>query len=321
MTAIELRGKEADPIGTLLTDWLATKSRSVHTRRAYGRDVLGWLAFCSSNGIDPLDARDSHIGIWQIQMDNAKTASATIARKLSAVSGLYGWLVRNGYVARNPVEGVDRPRIDPDATSTPGLTRDQALALLGAADHSSGPQQKRSAALVAILLFTGARVSEAISADVEDLGVSRGHRVITVTRKGGKRQDLVIPAPAVERLDAYLTSRKDIDYRPAVPGESAARPRRPLFATSNGRHMLPDDVRRLLASLGHKANFPDELIKRLGPHVMRHGFATLALDAGVPLRDVQDAMGHADPRTTRRYDRSRENLDRSPGLTLASYLA
>lgn len=321
MTDIELRGQDADPVSELAARWLATKTRSVHTRRAYGRDLAGWLAWCAEHDLGPLDARDEHAGMWAISLSNASASPATVARKLSSLSGWYGWLVRNGYTGRNPADGLDRPHVDPDATSTPGLTREQAAALLDAADHFGGAQRLRSAALVAMLLFTGARVSEALAADVADIGESRGHRVITVTRKGGKRQDLVIPAPAVERLDAYLASRSDIDRRPALRGDGSAAPERPLFATSSGRHMLPDDVRRLLAGLGRRAEFGEDLIRRLGPHVMRHGFATLALDAGVPLRDVQDAMGHADPRTTRRYDRSRHNLDRSPGLALAGYLA
>lgn len=321
MPEIEVRGQETDSIGALVARWLATKTRSVHTRRAYGRDLADWLSWCADHGVDPLSVRDEHTGMWAIHLSNAKAANTTIARKLSTLSGWYGWLFRNGYADRNPVDGLDRPHVDPDATSTPGLTVGQARELLHAADTATGPQAKRSAALVAMLLFTGARVSEVLAADVADIGESRGHRVITVTRKGGKKQDLVIPAPAVDRLDVYLASRDDIERKPAVRSDGASAPRRPLFATSNGNRMLPDDVRRLLASLGRKADFPEELVIRLGPHVMRHGFATLALDAGVPLRDVQDAMGHADPRTTRRYDRSRHNLDRSPGLALARFLA
>jgi integrase/recombinase XerD len=320
-TEVELHGQEADPIGQLVGRWLATKTNSVNTRRAYGRDIVGWLGWCADHDVAPLTAREEHAGMWAIGLANAKASPATIARKLSAVSGWYSWLARNGYADRNPVDGIDRPHVDPDATSTPGLTKDQAQALLEAADVATGPQGKRSAALVAMLLFTGVRVSEALAATMADLGVSRGLRTLTVTRKGGKRQSLVIPGPVSERLDAYLSARGDVEHRPAVPGDVSSGPSKSLFATATGRPMLPDDVRRMLAGLGAKAGFPDVLVARLGPHVMRHGFATLALDAGVPLRDVQDAMGHADPRTTRRYDRSRHNLDRSPGLALASFLA
>ncbi len=85
--------------------------------------------------------------------------------------------------------------------------------------------------------------------------------------------------------------------------------------------MFPADVWLLIRRLGAKAGLPDDLVRRLGPHAMRHSFATLYLDSGGGLRDLQDAMGHADPRTTRRYDRARDSLDRSPGYKLAGYLA
>jgi integrase/recombinase XerD len=93
-----------------------------------------------------------------------------------------------------------------------------------------------------------------------------------------------------------------------------------LFATESGGRLFPADVWGLVRRLG-KAALPADLVSHLGPHAMRHSFATLYLDAGGSLRDPQDAMGHADPRTTRRYDRARYSLDRSPGSTLAGYLA
>ena len=79
------------------------------------------------------------------------------------------------------------------------------------------------------------------------------------------------------------------------------------------RHAALKVVRRLArtASIEHTVS----------PHSLRHGFVTAALDAGVPLRDVQDAAGHADPRTTRRYDRGRHSLDRAATYTVASYIA
>ena len=104
---------------------------------------------------------------------------------------------------REPVDGLDRPAVDYDTSVTPGLTRDQAAALLAAADADAGPQAARTAALAATLLFTGARVSELHSADIEDLGTGRGHRVLRVRRKGGKIQALALPAPAAARIEAY----------------------------------------------------------------------------------------------------------------------
>jgi site-specific recombinase XerD len=164
-------------------------------------------------------------------------------------------------------------------------------------------------------------VSELLGADVEDLGTDRGHRVLRVRRKGGKIQALALPAPAADRIEVYLAGRDDVTALPAIPGSTpATAPRRVLFATGTGARMYRAEVRALLHRLGRAAGLPAGLAASLSPHSMRHAFATLNLDAGASLRDLQDAMGHASPRTTRRYDRSRGNLDRSPGYLLAGYM-
>ena len=116
-------------------------------------------------------------------------------RKLSAVASWYAWLRRRGHITVSPAGDVRRPAVSQDVSTTPGLTRDQARAMIAAADSASGPHRLRSAAVVSVLLLTGARVSEITGADIEDLGTDRG---LWVTRKGGKRQVLALPAPAAE---------------------------------------------------------------------------------------------------------------------------
>jgi integrase/recombinase XerD len=331
--AVTAPADRIDPTTRLVLAWLAGK-RSEHTRRAYGRDLgilpavrpsraPSWLAWCASAGIDPVtEAAEDHVTLYARALDAAGLSPASAARKLSAVAGWYGWLARRGHIPASPAADVDRPVVDPDISTTPGLTRDQAASMLTAADRARGRQQARTAAIVAVLLFTGARVSEICGADVEDIGTDRGHRVLWVTRKGGKRQALALPPPAADRVDSYLTGRSDLAAVPALPGRTGApRPRRVLFATENKARLLPADVWRLVRRVGKAAGLPAELIGSLGPHAMRHSFATLYLDSGGSLRDLQDAMGHADPRTTRRYDRARFTLDRSPGYALAAYLA
>src|SRR5580704_206495 len=149
--------------------------------------------------------------------------------------------------------------------------------------------------------------------------MDRGHRILWVTRKGGARQPVVLPAPALSRLDAYLASRADTEHVPAVVGETG--PGRPLIVTETGRRLKPADLWAMIRRTAKAAGLPPELVGKLGNHAMRHTFGTLALDSNTPLRDLQDAMGHKDPRTTRRYDRARNSLDRSPGYALAAYLA
>lgn len=311
---------DGDPLAPLVLGWLTGK-RSVHTRRAYARDVAAWIRWCDERGADPLTASEPTAAGWARRLEAGGLAASTVARKLAAVSSWYGWLVRHSHAPANPLADLARPEVDRDVSTTPGLTRDQALGLLVAADHARGSQRLRTSALVAVLLFTGARVSEVVNADIEDLATDRDHRVLRVTRKGGKSQALVVPPPAEIRVDAYLASRADMTALPAVRGRAgASRLRRPLFATESGARLFAPDIWTLIRRLGAAAGLPEDLVSHLGVHSMRHSFATLYLDSGGSLRDLQDAMGHADPRTTRRYDRSRSSLDRSPGYQLAGYL-
>jgi integrase/recombinase XerD len=317
---ITISETQPDPIQALVFGWVAGK-RSVHTRLAYARDAAEWLGWCAEHGIAPLTAREPDVAMWARRLD-ADGSPATAARKLAAMSSWYTWLVRNGHVTASPFGSVDRPQVNQDVSLTAGMTKDEAQAFLRAADRAVGPQALRNTAMLHAMLLMALRVSEVALAGIEDLGVNRGHRTLTVIRKGNKRQALVMPGLVAARTDAYLASRPDCTSLPAVPGEPGApRPHRVLFATGNGQRLFRCDLRRIIRSTGKAAGLPAELVSHLGPHPLRHTAITLALDAGAPLRDVQDLAGHDDPRTTRRYDRSRHNLDRSPSYALASYLA
>ena len=327
----------------LAREWLVTR-KSPNTRASYGRDVgvpvlaarepsggrsrtpraPSWLQWCAVTGIGPLGASETHLAVWARGMEAAGLSSPSIARKLAAVSSWYKWLVRNGHAAVNPAAALPRPDVDHHTSKTPGLTREQALAILAAAaaeiDQPRARQPLRTVALAYLFLYTGARVSEITEADVGDIGMDRGHQVLWVTRKGGKQQPLVLLPQVIVPLNAYLAARDDLTHLPALVGDTGGLSR-PLIVTASGKRMDPRDVWILIRRLGRAAKLPAELVRRMGPHSMRHTFATLYLDAGGNLRDLQDAMGHADPGTTRVYDDSRLVLDRSPGYRLGLYLA
>jgi integrase/recombinase XerD len=298
--ALVAASADADPVTLLVLGWLAAK-QSENTRTAYARDIgitpqrrssraPSWLAWCQEQGVHPVTGVTGlHVARYARQLDAAGLSPASAARKLAAVSGWYAWLARRGHIAASPAAGIARPRADPDSSPTPALTRDQALALVHAADTAPGPQRARTAALVAVLLFTGARVSEVIGANVEDLGTEQGHRVLRVTRTNGRRQNLVLPGPAASRIDAYLAGR---------PGQTGVPV---LFATGTGRRLFPADVRRTVRRLATRVGLPADLASHLGPRTLQHTFATLYLQAGGSLSDLHSAMGHTDPRTTRQY--------------------
>ncbi len=332
--SVALSGPELPGPGVedLIRRWLLGK-RSQHTRTAYATDMARWLSWCDQLDVDPLlvqcpgrettGVSRSHVEAWVRSLEAAGAPSSTVARRLSAVSSWYGWLLQGDHVAGSPVEHVTRPEVDRDTSTTPGMTRAQTAALLAAADTDPHENAPRTAAIVAVLLYTGLRVGELLGANVDDLGHNRGHRTLTVTRKGGKRGELALPAPATARLDTYMTSRPDAGTPPlpVTAGGAGSRPRRPLITTAAGRRVDPGTVWRLLRRLARTSPQLEQLHTRLSAHVLRHSFATLYLDAGGNLRDLQDQLGHTEPRTTRRYDRSRGHLDRSPSYTLATYLA
>jgi integrase/recombinase XerD len=330
--ALVAAAADADPVTRLVLGWLSGM-RSENTRTAYARDIgitpprragraPSWLDWCREEGVHPVtNVTGLHVARYARQLAAAELSPASAARKLAAIAGWYAWLARRGHIAVSPAVGITRPRVAPASLATPGLTRDQALELLHAADTASGPQRARTAALVAVLLFTGARISEVIGADVEDLGAEQGRRVLRVTRGDGQRRSLALPGPAAARIDGYLAKRAARTGVPAPRGQQSSQPRRVLFATGTGGRLFAADVWRVVRRLAAQAGLPDDLVGHLGPEAMRHSFATLYLDAGGSVRELQEFMGHADPRTTRRYDQARRIPDRSPGDVVAAYLA
>ena len=303
-------GNDGDRLAALTAAWLAR--RTANTQREYRRDLGHWLAWCSRLGITPLAARMMHMDAWiawqrrdGIRGDGRPAAEASIARRVASVSSWYKYLFRNTkddprpLALTNPADTDGRPDIDPDNSATTGLSTAEADRLCAAADRD-GP---RSAALIRLLLYGGLRCGSAISADVGDLGYDRGYRVLTVRMKGGKVRRAPLPAALGEAVDLMLAARGNPDGGP-------------LFATRTGRRLSEPYVYTLVRRLARHAAIPSA--GDLSPHSLRHTFATDALDAGVSLRDLQDAMGHADPRTTRRYDRARHNLDRHPAHVLAT---
>jgi integrase len=153
---------------------------------------------------------------------------------------------------------------------------------LGALLVAAGLGPPAGHALISLLAPNGLRVSEAVGADVEHLGLERGHRTMTITRKGGK----VVIVPLAPRTARAIGDRTD----------------GPVFLGRDARRLDRHGAGRIVRTTARRAG----IAKVVTPHTLRHAFITAALDAGVPLRDVQEAASHADPRTTRRYDKSRE---------------
>jgi integrase len=155
--------------------------------------------------------------------------------------------------------------------------------------------------LISLLALNGLRVSEALGADIENLGLERGHRTLTILRKGGKVVTVPLAPRTARAIDLVVGERCD----------------GPIFVGADGQRIHRHAAGRIVRRIARRAG----IAKRVGPHTLRHAFITAALDAGVPLRDVQEAASHADPRTTMRYDRARVSLDRHATYIVATFLA
>jgi integrase/recombinase XerD len=297
----------------LVAAWL-TGLRSTRTRRAYAGDMAAWLSWLTARDTDVLAAGRVHVDLWAATWLDAGAAASSVRRRLSALSSFYQYCAAHDLTGRIPTQGVARPMVDPDYTATVGLDRDQARALVAAADADAGAQALRTAAVIRLLLHNALRVDEACAADIADLGEDSGHRVLRVVRKGARRAKVPLTPATVAALEAYLADRAQragvADWR-QLDG--------PLLATAAGGRLRQSHLWELVRRLARTAGIG--AWEQLSPHSLRHSAITFALDAGATLRDVQDYAGHKDPRTTRRYDHSRDSLDRNAAYTVAAYLA
>ncbi len=286
-----------DRVDLLVAAWLVSYP-SPHTRRGYARDVRVWRDWCERQGVPLAEVNRVHLDAWAREgAGYADPKPASLARRLAAVSAFYDYLVQQGVLEDNPATNVRRPSVDRDHSGTRGLTADEAKVLLLVGRERLS---LRDQAAVRLMMGSGLRVGSVIGADVAGLGHSRGHRTLTTTYKGNKVITRALPPVTVAVLEEYLDGRED----------------GPLLVSRTGQRLSYSTLFRVTRRAAELAGLEDPAT--VTPHSLRHTFATLSLDAGASLTEVQDAMGHADPRTTRVYDRMRGRLDRDPSYRLAA---
>jgi integrase len=169
------------------------------TREAYALDLRQFAVWCANHEHRLFEVHRVDIECFGRELEARGRARATIPRRLCTIAGFYRYAEEEGLIAHSPAIHVRRPRLDYESHAT-GLDRNELGALLVAAGLSSA----RDHALVSLLALNGLRVSEALGADINALGLERGHRTLTVTRKGGKVVTMPL-APRVAR--APSTSR------------------------------------------------------------------------------------------------------------------
>lgn len=267
-----------------------------NTREGYAFDLTQWFGFCRSGGVRPFTVRRAHIELFGREMESRGLKPATVSRRLSTVCCWYKYLVAEDMVSKNPAVYVRRPKVSSEST-TLGLDRAEMGRMLWAAEAGRPTEH----ALVCLLALNGLRVSEACGSLIEDLGNQRGHRTLSIIGKGNKLA-LIPLAPRTARA---------IDL--AVAGRTSGH----IILDSRGQPCSRGSAAWIITKLARRA----QILHHVHPHSLRHAFVTAALDAGAPLRDVQESARHADPRMTMRYDRARGNLDRNCTYIVAAFVA
>ena len=287
---------------TLTAGWLSGERRqSGYTQGGYVEDLSRWVGWCMARRLTPTHVPATLVDQFAKSMRDAGLANATRARRLSAASSWFRYIVRHEVAPLNPFDNMERPQV-PKESGTRGMSEEEFNRFLACAQQQ---ESARTYALLSLMATTACRVSSVIGADLAGLGDDTGHRVIDMPVKGGKLKRFVLPAVTLDALRLWLTERG------SEPG--------PLFITASGHPLDQPAVFRTVRRVAAKARIPQA--GQLSPHSIRHTVLTILHDRRYPTHIIQDLAGHADSRTTRRYDLAKESLDRSPANKLGEIFA
>lgn len=284
---------------------------SRHTLQAYRRDLERYLRTLAAAGVTDLaDATAAHVAQYLTALRTSPSdapapssgsrpggaapgpplAASSAARAVSAVRGLHRFAHREGLV---PVDVASR-------VPPPGATRrlpralsvSQVEQLLAVADADGGPRGLRDAALLEFLYGTGARVSEAVTACVDDLDLDQG--AVTLHGKGGRTRVVPVGGYATRALRTWLTTG-----RPALAAVGRGSPA--LFLNARGGPLSRQSAWTVLRRAAARVGLPSSGPEAVSPHTLRHSYATHLLDGGADVRVVQELLGHASVTTTQVY--------------------
>ena len=186
------------------------------TREAYTLDLRQFAGWCRQHDIRLFGARRADIECFARDLEARGRARATVTRRLCTIAGFYRYAVEEELLDHSPAIHVRRPRLDYESHAT-GLDRNEVGALLVAA--GLGPASEH--ALILLLALNGLRVSEATGADIEAMGLERGHRTLTITRKGGKVVTIPLAPRTARAIDLAIGERCE----------------GPIFLTAEGRRL------------------------------------------------------------------------------------
>ncbi|MDO3636719.1 site-specific tyrosine recombinase XerD [Mycolicibacterium arseniciresistens] len=282
---------------------------AANTLSSYRRDLRRYADHLHARGIGDLGAvaeTDVSDFLMALRRGDPEAGTAALsavsaARALIAVRGLHRFAASEGLTDLDVARAVKPPT--PSRRLPKSLTVDEVLALLDGAGGDSdadGPLTLRNRAMLELLYSTGARISEAVGLDVDD--VDTHARSVLLRGKGGKQRLVPIGRPAVSALDAYLVrGRPDLARRGrgtagTSPGRCAPAPGA-IFLNVRGGRLSRQSAWQVLQDAAERAG----ITAAVSPHTLRHSFATHLLDGGADVRVVQELLGHASVTTTQIY--------------------
>ncbi|MEV6849562.1 site-specific tyrosine recombinase XerD [Actinoplanes sp. NPDC051411] len=273
---------------------------SRNTLASYRRDLERYSEALTAAGIADLAAvRSADVTAHLAGLRAGGLASASAARAISAVRGLHRFATREGLVAADVAADVKPPA--PPRRLPKALDVDQVTRLLDVADDT--PLGLRDKALLEFLYGTGARISEAVGAAIDDLDLT-GDPAAVLHGKGGRTRLVPVGGYAKSALEAYL-----VRGRPALAAKGRGTPA--VFLNARGGSLSRQSAWTILHRAAAAAGLPVEGPHAVSPHTLRHSYATHLLDGGADVRVVQELLGHASVTTTQVYtlvtvDRLRE---------------
>ena len=270
------------------------------SRKTYTVDMKHFAQWMADQNLSLISLNRDDLVAYRTHL--AETyAKSTASRMWAVVRRLLDEAVQRDLLAKNPVEGVRGFRAGDDESPHRALKREEAKLLLDAIDRHTA-LGKRDYALIMLLLRTGIRRAEAVVLTIGDLVMEQGYHVAIIQHgKGNKRGFAKLPVEVRQIIDDYLVAA----------GREHAAPETPLFVSfRKGDHpqekpLHPNQVERIVKQRAHAVGI------MMSPHGMRASFITLAFEGGADLALVQDAARHKDPRTTRRYQKRRNNLHKN----------
>jgi len=288
-----------DRAGSRFLEFFAANIRNPHTRRAYGRAVGEFLAWCESVGVTSLpDVQPLHVASW-IELEARQVSAPSVKQRLAALRHLFDWLVIGQVVPVNPAASVRGPRHVVRTGKTPVLEPAEARALLDSIDAST-PAGLRDRALIALMVYSFARIGAALGMKVEDVFTQNRRLWVRLHEKGGKDHAMPCHHNLEQTLTAYLDG-----------AGFAADLKGPLFRTIGRgtgeltRTSLPQAnayamIRRRAEAAGIKT--------KIGNHSFRATGITAYLKNGGTLEKAASMANHVSTRTTQLYDRRRDEM-------------